>query len=221
MKKENEIFISYTARYAKKTEKQIKAVEKFVFSKIVEDKKYAEQLLTIHQAKTNKVKVKKIIKIIILNLIRAIHNDSELTISLDNNVLRQNGLNLRLFSSVINKLFAMDFIQIKKGYFYNSQKHGKRSRITASGTLKNQIIKATTEYTEDVSAYLVGKKRVKVAETEKIKLTFKAVDSDTTWSCFRDIVIVKKWLAEYGIDGIRNKKIKLKLNGSRIIKIEL
>lgn len=216
MKKGNEIFISYTARYAKKTEKQIKAVEKFVFSKIVEDKKYAEQLLTIHQAKTNKVKVKKIIKIIILNLIRAIHNDSELTISLDNNVLRQNGLNLRLFSSVINKLFAMDFIQIKKGYFYNSQKHGKRSRITASGTLKNSIIKATTEYIQEIEATFNDWQDYE--KIDKVKLIF--IDAkNQRYAVFKktDDPIFELILQKQ----IKKEKFKLKINSkNRIVDIK-
>lgn len=215
------IYISYSARYKKSTEKKIKIVERYVIDQMLQDAIFSAELLTKHQEKTNKIKTQKIVKLLILNLIRAIHNNTELIISLDNNTLRSHNINPRLFRLIIDKLDRMDYIEISRGYFHSEEQSGKRSRISAKNAIKNLIIKATTEYTEVVNTYLESAKKVKVAETEKVKLTFKAVDSDITWSCFRDITIIKEWLSEYSIEELKSKKIKLKLNGSKIINIEL
>lgn len=212
--------MSFSAKYTKKTGNKIKLVQKQILDQILADQLFDVELLTIHQRNTNLKKAKKIIKLLILNLVRSIHNESQLIVSMDNNLLQKQNINRRMYKLIIDKLQRMDYITISKGYFNSEDGKGKRTRITAN-KIKDLIIKATTEYTEDVSVYLVSAKRVKVAETAKAKLTFKAVDSDTTWSCFRDTATIQKWLAEYGIKELKNKKIKLKLNGSRIINIEL
>lgn len=214
------IYFSCNAKYKKSTEKKIKIVEKFIVEQMLKDAVFSAELLTSHQSKTNKIKTKKIIKLLILNLIRAIHNNTELIVSLDNNTIRSYNINPRLFRLILDKLARMDYITIHKGFFHAEDKKGKRSRISAN-RIKDIIIKATTEYTEDVTVHLDSAKKVKVAENEKVKLTFKAVDSDTTWSCFRDITIINEWLSEYSVDELKNKKIKLKLNGSKIVNIEL
>ena len=213
------IFMSYSARYKKSTEKKIKSVEKTVVDQMLKDAIFSAELLTKHQEKTNKIKTQKIVKLLILNLIRAIHNNTELIISLDNNTLRSHNINPRLFRLIMDKLDRMDYITIHKGFFHAEDQHGKRSRISAK-RIKDIIIRATTEYTEDVNTYLVSAKKVKVAETAKLKLTFKDVDSESTWSCFRDTAIIRQWLNDYG-NGLRIKKFKLKLNGAKIAEINV
>ena len=214
------IYFTCNARYKKSTEKKIKIVEKFIIDQMLKDAVFSAELLTQHQAKTNKIKTKKIVKLLILNLIRAIHNNTELIISLDNNTIRSYNINPRLFRLILDKLDRMDFIIINKGFFHSESKNGKRSRISAN-RIKDIIIKATTQYTEDVTVHLDSAKKAKVGETEKLKLTFKAVDNDTTYSCFRDIAVINEWLTKYSVEELKNKKIKLKLNGAKIVNIEI
>lgn len=217
---QKDIFLTFGARYKKSTEKKIKIVERYVVDQMLQDAVFSAELLTTHQAKSNKIKVQKIVKLLILNLIRAIHNESELIVTLDNNNLRNNNINPRLFRMIVDKLERMDYIEIHKGFFHSEDKNGKRTRITAK-ILKDIIIKATTEYTEDVTAILVKATKTKVAEVEKVKLTFKDVDSESTWSCFRDTAIIRQWLNDYGKNGLRIKKFKLKLNGVKIAEINV
>lgn len=213
------IFISFSARYKKSTEKKIKLVEKNVMNEMLKDAVFSVELLTTHQAKTNKIKSQKIIKLLILNLIRSIHNDSDLIITLDNNTLRSHNINPRLFRLIIDKLERMDYIEISRGYFHSEEQSGKRSRISAKNALKNLIIKATTEYTEEATATLIGAKKFKVKDQIKVKLTFQAVDSDKTWSCFRDVEYIQELLEKYGKDGLKNEKFKLQLDSTRIVNI--
>lgn len=213
------IFISFSVRYKKSTEKRIKSVEKFVLKEIVKDGDFCKKVLTERQSKSNLVKAKKIIKLLILNLIRSIHNDSDLIISLDKNILSKAGVSLKLFVGVIEKLERMDYIEIRRGYFHSEEQSGKRSRISAKNAIKNLIIKATTEYTEEVTTTLITAKKVKIKDQIKVKLTFKAVDSDKTWSCFRDVEYIKELLEKYGKDGLKNTKFKLQLDSTRIVNI--
>lgn len=215
------IYITYNARYKKSTEKKIKQIEKAILNMMLQDVIFCSKVLTERQKKSNTAKCKKIIKLLILNLIRAIHNDSDLILSLDKNILSKNSVSLKLFSGIIQKLEQMNLIEIKKGFFISDNNNGKRTRLMAKETLKDIIIKATTEYTEDVTVHLDSAKKVKIGENEKVKLTFKAVDSESTWSCFRDVTIIREWLSEYTIEELKNKKIKLKLNGAKIVNIEI
>lgn len=215
------IYITYNARYKKSTEKKIKQIEKAILNMMLQDVIFCSKVLTERQKKSNIAKCKKIIKLLILNLIRAIHNDSDLILSLDKNILSKNNVSLKLFVGIIEKLEKMNLIQIKKGFFISDNNNGKRTRLKAKETLKDIIIKATTEYTEDVTVHLDSAKKVKVGEIEKVKLTFKSVDSESTWSCFRGVTIIREWLSVYTIEELKNKKIKLKLNGSKIANIEI
>ena len=213
------IFISYSAKYKKNTEKQIKQVEKLIMAQMLKDLVFSTKLLTVHQAKSNKIKVQKIVKLLVLNLIRAIHNNSELIISLDNNTLRQNNINLRLFGAIVDKLEKMDYITIAKGFFIGSDKISKRSRITATDKLKTLIIQHTTEYTQVVTTKLAAAKKVAFNGVSKVKLTFKDINSNATWSCFRAVEYITTMIAEHGTQGIKNATFKLKLNGNKIAEI--
>lgn len=214
---QKKIFISYSARYTKKTEKQIKQVEKILVAQMLKDAVFSAELLTTHQAKTNKIKVQKIVKLLVLNLIRAIHNNSELIISLDNNTLRQHNINLRLFSGVVNKLERMDYITIRRGFFLGSDKISKRSRVTAADKLKNLIIQHTTEYTVDGQAKLTNVKKAVINNVEKAKLTFTIINSELTISCFRDIAEAKQIVA---MAKAKNAFILSVNNKSKIVKIK-
>lgn len=205
--KEKNIYISYSARYSRTTQKQIKILEKIVIDTILKDAEFAKKLLTEHQAKTNKVKVAKIVKLLILNLIRAIHNNAELIISMDNNTLREHGINYRLFSGIIDKLYNMDYIEIRKGYFHSADNSGKRTRITAKNILKDMIIRVTTEYTEQVTATLADV----VEHGEKVKLIFTDDDNNkyAKFTSVEDPIF-------YNL--IDNKRVKLLIDNNKRIK---
>ena len=190
------IFMSYSARYKKSTEKQIKLIEKFVLSQIIKDADYAKKLLTTHQFNSNKNKAKKIIKLLILNLIRAVNNNSELIVSMDKNTLREHDINLRLYSGIIEKLYRMDLINIRKGFFIGADNLSKRTRISATETLKNIIIKYCVEYTEQYKVKLNG-----ITEHgDKVKLIFKDVQSDKTFAKF--FHIEDKFFETLSVDNI-------------------
>lgn len=165
--KNTECYISYTAKYSKETAHKIKAVEKYIFNLMLQDDWFNSAIITNSKYRvTNLQKSKKIIKLLIINLIRANNHGKPLKISLDKNVLSRNNISLRLFAGIIQKLQRMDYIEIIKGYFFGKRK--SRTQIKLKGRLKDLMLKFLIVYTEEIKA-----KFADVTEINgKVKVTF-------------------------------------------------
>lgn len=152
MKKNNsECFISYTAKYSRDTAKKIKAVEKYIFIQMLKDDWFNSVIITKSKYRiTNIQKSKKIIKLLIINLIRANNHGKALKISLDKNVLSKHSVSLRLFAGIIQKLQRMDYIEIVKGYFFGKRK--SRTSIKLKEKFKDLLLKYMIVYTEQIKA---------------------------------------------------------------------
>lgn len=174
------IFISYSARYSKTTEKQIKQLEKQILQKMLQDSRFVADVLTEHYYNSNLLKCKKILKLLVLNLIRAINNESNLIISLDKNTLSKNKVSLKLYSGILDKLYRMDLVEIHKGFFIGAENMGKRTRIEPKDRLKTLIIQHTVEYTEQIKATFHDT----VEYADKVKVIFKAANSNKTYAKF-------------------------------------
>ena len=176
------IYISYKTQYEAKTKQKVQTIEKHLLDSMLNDTAFSYNVITEHYRKQNALKVRKIIKLLLLNLIRSITNESGLIISLDKCILSKNKVPYRLFIGVINKLDSMGLIIITKGYFLAEQNKGKRTSIIATEQLKNIIIKHVVSYTEQVQAELIGVKQF--AEQGKVKLTFKSISDDRIYAKF-------------------------------------
>ena len=147
---------------------------------MLQDSRFVADVLTEHYYNSNLLKCKKILKLLVLNLIRAINNESNLIISLDKNTLSKNKVSLKLYSGILDKLYRMDLVEIHKGFFIGAENMGKRTRIEPKDRLKTLIIQHTVEYTEQIKATFHDT----VEYTDKVKVIFKALNSNKTYAKF-------------------------------------
>lgn len=172
-KTKTDCFLSYEVRYTSKTEKQMKELEKQIYLELLKDKNFDSKVLTDSKYRNiNRMKVKKTLKILILNLIRALNHNKPLIITLNNSVLSKQGISRNVFKGLIESLNSLEFIEVIKGN--NIAK--LRTLIKATDKLKNLIIKHTVEYTEEIKAKYID--TTEYPNTDKIKITFESLDGN-------------------------------------------
>lgn len=172
-KTKNDCLFSYDVKYKKHTEKQMKELEKQIYNLLIQDTDFNSKIVTESNYRiTNRIKVKKTLKILVLNVIRAINFKKPLVISFDNNILVKKGIYRNIYKGIITTLNKIGLINIIKGNY-----KGKiRTRLEATEQLKNMIIRYTVEYTEEIKARYVDTKEY--PNSEKIKITFESEDKN-------------------------------------------
>ena len=128
---------------------KLKPIEKRIITTILDDQQFQDQVLTIHHFKSNSEKVKKLVKLMIYNLYLSYKNNSDLVITLDNSLLSDNGISIKVYKGVILEFVKLDYVKLSKGYFNQIHQIHRRTSLTVSESLKNmydrQFIDLSTE----------------------------------------------------------------------------
>lgn len=144
-----DVFLRFKKSKNAWTKNKLKPIEKRIITTILDDQQFQDQVLTIHHFKSNSEKVKKIVKLMIYNLYLSYKNNSDLVITLDNSLLSDNGISVKIYKGVILELVKLDYVKLSKGYFNQINQIHRRTSLTVSESLKNmydrQFVNLSTE----------------------------------------------------------------------------
>lgn len=208
-----ECFFTSRIRCNKADAKKLKALEKEIFLNMIKEESFCKKVITESKYQSiNKIKCKKILDKLILNLIKANNKQTPLIVSLDKNVLSKIQIPLRLFVGIIERLSNMGLIEIHKGFF--TDKQHRRTRLTLNTSFKDLLIKYMIVYNEYVDVIF--------NKWEKIENKFKLYFIDKQNNIYAKFISNEE--GKYIGDKLRNKKIKqfrLKLNNhGQVIEIK-
>lgn len=136
----NKLYISYNIRYSPKNKTAVKDLVNNIVDRILIDDDYKKQIVTSKRKINNKPKVRKAVKIILLNLIFSVQVKRDLIISLDDHILYKNDISPKIFRFVIDWLKNNDFIRVVKGNFSKSQVYNKRTIIKVEVDFMQYVI---------------------------------------------------------------------------------
>lgn len=129
------MYISYKIAYADElTKKNVnKLLRRFEIESFKDDD-FVKNTISARSRSKNITLIRKSFRLIINNLIMSIKLNQNLVISLDDNILRQNGLNYKIFNAVVEQIAKFGLIDIIKG------KAKQRTEIKANESFKDYII---------------------------------------------------------------------------------
>lgn len=129
------MYISYKITYADDlTKKNINKLLRRFEIESFKDVDFIKKTISARSRVKNIAIIRKSFRLIINNLIMSIKLNQNLVISLDDNVLRDNGLNHKIFSAVVEQIAKFGLIDVVKG------KAKQRTEIKANESFKDFII---------------------------------------------------------------------------------
>lgn len=142
------MYVSYKIAYANElTKKNVNKLLRRFEIQSFNDSEFVKKTISARNRTKNIAVIRKSFRTIINNLILALKLNQTLIVSLDDNILRQNSLNHKIYSAVIEQLEAFGLIAVVKG----KAKH--RTEIKATDSLKNYIIGTIFQYAETADGY--------------------------------------------------------------------
>lgn len=143
------MYISYKITYADDlTKKNVNKLLRRFEIESLKDVDFIKKTISARSRVKNIAIIRKSFRLIINNLILSIKLNQPLIISLDDNVLRDNGLNHKIFSAVVEQIEKFGLIDVYKG----KAKH--RTEIKANESFKDFIIGEIFKLAEsDVDGY--------------------------------------------------------------------
>lgn len=190
-------YIYYRCKIQNNRKSEFKALSDDVTKQVINEQ-FTRLYLPRNYNKVNRYVTKKIINILISNCIYAVKNNrTDILISLDKTILLKHKIPLKLFKAVIDRLIAMDKIQLNKGYFNSDKNIHIRSRLTLNDNFKKDLLDRIIHPTFTVDCKLVDSKYEKIKDEERIKLVFQD-DKNNLHSVFmkKDHQLIQK-LYEY------------------------
>lgn len=129
------MYISYKIAYADElTKKNVnKLLRRFQIESFKDDD-FVKNTISARSRSKNITLIRKSFRLIINNLIMSTKLNQNLVISLDDNILRRNGLNYKIFNAVVEQIAKFGLIDVIKG------KAKQRTEIKANESFKDYII---------------------------------------------------------------------------------
>lgn len=121
-------FFSFNVCYDQNSKKNIQKLQKQIIKLMQADQQFSKLVITGHNKKQNIVKINKISKLIILNLICSYRYKQGIITSLDNNTLYKR-INPKKFREVLDFFAKHDLVKVKKGQFNIQNNKHKRTYI--------------------------------------------------------------------------------------------
>ena len=136
----NKLYISYNIRYSEKNKTLIKDLINDITDRILKDELYIKTVSTEKRKINNKPKIRKAVKILLLNIVFSVQVKKELIISLNDHVLYKNDISPKIFRFIIEWFKINNYIKESKGSFSKSAIYSKRTTVKATQNLYEYIV---------------------------------------------------------------------------------
>ena len=128
------MFISYTLRSDQQTKKNVEKLVRQLETKTLKNRDYCKRIVSARYREQNLKMFKKSLRLLLNNLILSIKLKQNLVVSLNNNILAQQGLVHKIYVESINILIMQGYITADIG------RKGKRTTLSVTESFKDFII---------------------------------------------------------------------------------